>query len=80
MSGLSADEAVKLREYAEADNTEIGDAMRLLLEVWYIKSYLSDECAEAIEEELRRTLDWYEENMIIVTDSVTYEVKRLEEV
>lgn len=80
MSGFSLDEASALREYAEADYTEVGDAMRLLLEVWYIKTCLSGECAEAIEKELRRTLDWYEENTTIVTDSVTYEVKRLEEV
>lgn len=80
MSGFSLDEASALREYAEADYTEVGDAMRLLLEVWYIKTYLSGECAEAIEKELRRTLDWYEENTTIVTGSVTYEVKRLEEV
>ena len=79
MSDLTHEQINNLREYAEADGTEYGEAINAMLDVLWRSEYIQNiTMEEAIEKELKAILADYKKNYKWVERKETFTHTSLE--
>lgn len=68
----------ELVEYATLEGSEIGETCVHLMNLWNMRTYLSNDLQELLDKEIRWNLDNFKKNYEILKETKTYTSKYLE--